>query len=103
MRFLNVERVSYAHPLLQITNYAEKKMPSYTVAANKIEQNTAAEPRSLARPESSCRSVPIRSTTVSIAELMISTIITSSQLPIQQSALDADARQYPSCRYDQNQ
>src|SRR5581483_6349257 len=41
-----------------------------------------AEPRSLARPESSLRSLPMRSTTDSIAELISSTTITSSQLPI---------------------
>ena len=43
---------------------------------------TAADPMSLARPESSLVSMPILSTAVSIAELIISTTITNIQLPI---------------------
>ena len=45
-----------------------------------IAQNTAAEPMSFARPESSLGWVPILSTAVSMAELMSSTTMTNIQL-----------------------
>jgi len=53
--------------------------------------NTAADPMSLARPESMCRSAPIRSTTASIAEFSSSTTSTNRQLPI------SNARSTPVC------
>jgi len=63
---------------------------SQIVAVKISDEKTAAEPRSFARPDNSCRSLPIRSTTVSIAELMSSTTTTSSQLPISKARSTLD-------------
>ena len=64
-------------PGRRIGKRAARRIDTNTLS--RMAKNTAAEPRSLARPDSSLRSLPIRSTTVSMAELTSSTTITASQ------------------------
>jgi len=57
------------------------------VIASKIEQNTDADPKSLALPESLWCSNPTRSMAASMAELISSTTITNIQLPMKSALL----------------
>jgi hypothetical protein len=61
------------------TNLHLSQMIIQIIANKAMEQKTAADPKPLARPDRSWCWIPILSTTFSIAELISSTISTTSQ------------------------
>lgn len=75
--FVEAAQRPKAHTRANLDANATTHIPA---ASNKL-RKTAALPRSLARPDNSCHSGPIRSTVASMAVFKSSTIITSHKAP----------------------